>query len=122
MMKVVICGSTNTSSEQISLAAQFFIKKGHLAIVPSLEDKNLIDKRLDYLNEIETADLVVIVSKGSGGTPAKEDMNSLLYKIGESTCYEYLYAIKCGIPTVIWDHPNYESDLNPKIFENKTSA
>lgn len=124
-MKVVICGSTNVSCEQIGLAAEFFTKMGNTVITPSTETKNLIDMRLNYLNKVEKADLVVVIPKGSGSVPAKEDLESLLYKIGESTCYEYLYAIKCGIPTVIWDHPNYKSDLNPKVLaklENKTLA
>lgn len=122
-MKVVICGSTNASQEQIDLIGGIFTKFGNDVVVPSHKTENLIQKRANYLHEIETADLVVIVPKSIGGVPAAENDECLLYKIGESTSYEYLYAIKYGIPTVILDHPNYEDDLNSHIqeFVEKTS-
>lgn len=109
-MKVVICGSTNSSLEQIDLAARIFKNYGNTVVTPCLSpEMNLIQKRWRYLEEIDSADLVVIVTKGPGGDFCTE-REGLLYRIGTSTCYEYLYAVKKGVPTVIWDHPNHESD------------
>lgn len=109
-MNVVICGSTNSSQEQINLASQFFYEQGNIVYIPDTSEGNLIRKRYKYLDLIDEADLVVIVPKQPGGDFCVTN-EGLLYRLGTSTSYEYLYAVKKGIPVVIWDHPNYESDM-----------
>lgn len=117
-MKVVICGSVEKSWEQIMMVAGIFAENGCQVVVPSQNEENLILKRENYLDEIDNANLVIIVPKNDGAQFSKDDENSLRFRLGESTSYEYLYAVRSGIPTVIWDHP-YFKPVNS--FEEKTS-
>lgn len=121
-MKVVICGSVEKSWDQIMMAAGYLAENGCQVVVPSQKEENLILKRENYLDEIDEANLVVIIPKDSGAQFSEDDVNSLRFRLGESTSYEYLYAVRSGIPTVIWDHPNYESYFKPvETLVEKTS-
>lgn len=102
-MKIVICGSTNVSMEEINMAADYFeilFRETNInveIITPEINNMPIYKQQLQYVNDIRKADLVVIVPKRI----YYEEDRSIIY-IGDSTNYEMAIARSHIIPTIIW--------------------
>lgn len=99
MSKIVICGSTNVSMDEIKKAEEYFAYLFETAsvITPEIKPISIFKTQLNYVNHIKTADLVVIVPKSISYNGYCSDV-----LIGDSTNYEMAIAKSLNIPTVIW--------------------
>lgn len=100
-MKVVILGSIKHNSDVITSVANFW--KGHnvdvIYPIDSIKTKNLLDIQMNYINEIEDADLVLAIPKKI--VDGVNGYYNCTFEFGESVSYEMAIAKHFRKPVAI---------------------